>query len=141
MNSILEYLEKTCQKIPNKIAFVCGDDQISFENLRKKAICLGDKIDSETNHMRNKPICIIADRDINALVCMLGCLYSGNYYVLIDSNLPKDRIDKLIDSIDFIKVINCDNKIRNEKMKNILLDVQLEELCFNKDIEERIYEI
>ena len=108
MKTILEYIEQSNKNYPDKIAFINGDNQITFAELRMRSVVIGMKISKLSGNKKRMPICIVAERDIDAIVCMLGCLYSGNYYVLVDSSLPKSRIKSMIKSVDFLGVISDD---------------------------------
>ncbi len=110
MKSILEYLEITTLTNPTKTAFICEENSITFSELEKKSQIFGAYLTKKIYKVKNKPIGIIADKNIDTLICMLACLYTGNYYVIIDSELPLKRIDSMIQSTDFILLINSSNK-------------------------------
>ena len=110
MRNILEYLEETCRRVPDKDAFICEGDRISFSELRRRAFEYGMKLAERAGGVRNRPICVIGEREIDALVCMLGCVYSGNYYVLVDASLPDGRIEAMLESVDFLGAVSCSGK-------------------------------
>lgn len=120
MKSILEYLEKTVLRTPEKTAFVCENDSISFNDLKEKSQIIGVHLAKKLSGVRNEPICIIADRSIETLICMFACLYSGNYYVIVDSALPTERIQLMIESVDFAGVIDCSNGKENIDNSNVI---------------------
>lgn len=100
MINLLEYLENSKDRFPKKNAFIDRDKSITFEELYNIAVKVGGYIcEANKQHNINKPICVIGERGIDVLVCMFGCLYSGNFYVLIDGALPKERIDLMVRSI------------------------------------------
>ena len=111
MNNILEYLEKSNIELPDKIAFINGETSISFSELRRKSALCGKHISELAKGAHGKPICVIAERDIDALICMFGCLYSGNYYVLVDSALPLSRIGSMITAVNFLGTISCNGQL------------------------------
>lgn len=133
MKSILEYLEKTADRFPQKTAFICGDKSITFKELKEKSQVVGVNLSKEISNMRNMPVGIISERNIDALICMFGCLYSGNYYVLIDANLPKERIEIMTGSIDFITVIDCLNQMNK-------IEYSINTLNYNNLINKNIVE-
>ena len=107
VRNILEYLEKTAERLPDKAAFVCGEDTITFSELRRKAAAYGMRIAKAAGFLTRRPVCVIGGRDINSLVCMLACVYSGNFYVPVDSSLPDARIEKMLGAVDFIGAVSC----------------------------------
>lgn len=111
MKNILEYLEQTCRKVPDKEAFVCEDDRISFAELRERAFSFGMQLSQYAEGTVNRPVCVIGEREIDALVCMLGCVYSGNFYVLVDASLPQARIESMLESAGFLGAVSCSGKL------------------------------
>lgn len=107
MRNILQYLEKTAARLPDKTAFVCEEDRITFSELRRKAALYGMRIARDAGFEKRRPVCVIGERDINALICMLACVYSGNFYVLVDAGLPRARIEKMLEVVDFIGAVSC----------------------------------
>jgi amino acid adenylation domain-containing protein len=124
MRNIVEYLEQTYRNYPEKEAFVSGENSITFAELRRRSVLCGKAISELSHYQKRMPVCVIADRDISALICMFGCLYSGNYYVLVDSSLPEARIQTMIDSVGFLGVLSC-NGTRYDNSK----------LCFSENAE------
>ena len=51
------------------------------------------------NGKRNMPIAVFDNRNIGTLTGMFSVLYSGNYYVVLDSNSPAERLQKILDVI------------------------------------------
>lgn len=113
MRNILEYLEETCRKVPDKDAFICEEDRISFSELRRRAFAYGRIVAAAAGGAVNRPVCVIGEREIDALVCMLGCVYSGNFYVLVDASLPDERIGSMLASVDFLGVVSCSGRTYN----------------------------
>lgn len=122
VKNILEYLEKSAERVPDKTAFVCEGDKITFSQLRQRAAAYGMRIARDAGFVTRRPVCVIGERDINALVCMLACVYSGNFYVLVDSSLPKARIEKMLDVVDFIGAVSCSGE-RYENGRLLFSDV------------------
>ena len=120
--NILEYLENTARRLPDKVAFVCEEDRITFSELRRRAASYGMQIAKDAGFQTRRPVCVIGERDINALICMLACVYSGNFYVLVDSSLPRARIEKMLDIVDFIGAVSC-SKERYESGRLLFSDV------------------
>lgn len=122
MRNILEYLEKTAKRVPEKAAFVCGDDLITFSELRRRAAAYGMRIAEMAGHVTRRPVCVIGERNIDTLVCMLACVYSGNFYVPVDASLPKARIEKMLDQVDLIGAVCCGGE-RYENDRLLFSDV------------------
>ena len=46
-----------------------------------------------------KPIAVIAERSVKNLAAMFGVLYSGNFYTVIDSEMPPERVKAIFDTL------------------------------------------
>lgn len=47
-----------------------------------------------------KAVAILIDKNCNCIDSMLGTLYAGNFYVVVDVHSPKDRIINILSSLD-----------------------------------------
>lgn len=95
MTNVLEYLEMSANDYPDKTAVSYVDESYSFSQLKLLSQRLGNTIDRSGK--RNCPIGVIADRKITTLVYFFACVYSGNYYVPIDPEMPEEKKRMIID--------------------------------------------
>lgn len=128
MANILDYLETSKEKYPNKVAFSYKNTTITYNELYEKSVEYGEKYSNILDGEINKPICILADRGIDVLPYMFGCLYSGNFYVLIDSALPAARISDMVSSISPICVVGEGNVINILRRDNNIIYASYDEL-------------
>ena len=98
MENVLEYFEETCRKFPDKQAVSMGNQSMTFAEMHSLATRLGARIKKTGT---NRPIGVFADRSIEPAVWYLAVLYSGNFYVPIDPDMPKEKIQAIIDDTDF----------------------------------------
>jgi amino acid adenylation domain-containing protein len=103
--NVLEYLETSNLKFPNKTVFVDEDTQISYSTLTAYAKSIGTIILDKTNNASRQPIVVFVDRNIESLVLFMGVAYSGNFYVPIDKQMPKMRIELILDTLKPIATI------------------------------------
>lgn len=95
--NILEYLDYSSKNYPNKIAFSDGECSIRFSELKKIADSIGSHISN--NHGTNEPIVVFMGRTPKSIAAYLGVVTSGNYYVPIDPDIPKDRIEHIFNTL------------------------------------------
>lgn len=88
---LIDQLDEICKKFPDKIAIVDKEKKITFRELRHKARSFGFFI-RENFSFENEPIMVEASRDLETIICFFAILYSGNFYVPIDCEMPYDRI-------------------------------------------------
>lgn len=89
--NVLEYLEDSCKKNPNKTALIDLEGTLTYEEVEQGAKAVGTGICRMLPKMR-QPVMVFSDRDKACLVSFLGVVYSGNFYVPVDINMPKARI-------------------------------------------------
>lgn len=105
MKNILERLENSAAKFANKIVFAeNGSSQrgISYSDfvLQCKKVASDDSfMNVAGGGLKNNPIAVFDNRNINTLVGMFGVVYSGNFYIVLDSNSPVERLQKIVDII------------------------------------------
>lgn len=146
--NVLEYLEDSVKKYPNKVAFTDSNNQYTYTEFWLAARKIATQICCETNKI-NRPIAILVDRQVESLIGFMGILYSGNYYVPIDNKMPKQRIEKVLEQIqaEVILHLKSDSELvleltkNNEKIKtinttNCLNDVTEEEIL-EQEIQKR----
>ena len=94
MQNVLEQLELTASRFPEKTAVACEGSRVSFRVLQERASRLGAAIKTEG---RNEPIGVLASRETETLVFFFAALYSGNYYVPIDPDMPAEKKQAILD--------------------------------------------
>ncbi|TKI17943.1 amino acid adenylation domain-containing protein, partial [Lysinibacillus sphaericus] len=91
-----EIFEQQVSKTPNKIAVVCGEETLTYDELNKKSNQLARKLVSlDVNS--DTIVGIIADKSLGMIVGILGVLKAGGAYVPIDPTTPLERITSIID--------------------------------------------
>ena len=81
---------------------------ITYSDFVKDAKLIGTNIIKNTT-VEKQPIVIFIDKTINCLEAMMGVLYSGNFYTIIDTKSPEERAKNIIETLDS-KIIIADNK-------------------------------
>lgn len=90
------------------------NEALTYEELLKRSKETATWLLSDLpEHTRNRPIAVIADRNVWSVVAFMGILYSGNFYVPIDYTMPEERIKLIYDTLDPIKVIDTRAKPGN----------------------------
>ena len=98
--NVLEYLEQAAGKNPDKIIFGDVKEELSsreFMNLAKRA---GTALAEKLHGQRRKPVAVLCDRTIRPLIAFFGAVYSGNFYVPIDRQMPLGRVCAMLETLD-----------------------------------------
>ena len=94
MKNVLEYLQAVVARTPDKTAVADRENRYSFLELSDKARRIAAGI---TPKLKNSPIGVFTDRSADAVVLCLSVLYSGNYYIPIDPDLPRKKLQDILD--------------------------------------------
>jgi len=142
IKNILQLLEDSAKKYPDQIAFVEEKRKISFKCFSEESQKIGYYIYSKINKT-NKPIVIFIDKSINCLEAMMGVLYSGNFYTIIDTKSPNERFESIINTLDPELIVTDEkNKEKLEKYnpKNMPILVLEDSNCITVN-SQVLYEI
>ena len=124
IKNILQCLEETANKYPEKIAFADITREVNYVTFVENAKKIGTYI-SKKQKVTNSPIVIFIDKTVNCLESMMGVVYSGNFYTIIDTKSPIERIENIINTLKPIAVITDEKNIKKAetigKFDNILV--------------------
>lgn len=121
--NILQYLEETAKKYPEKIAFTDTTEKISFKQLETNAKTIGSFLLDKT--IPKKPVVIYMKKGANNLNAFLGAVYAGCFYVPVDSAMPKERVSLILSTLKPSVVIYDDSTEKN------IEELNLQCPCFN----------
>lgn len=96
--NVLEYLEASALKFPEKTALRDENKAYTYGELIKKAKAVGTYL-AEKN-TRNRPVAVLIDRNIESIAMFMGIVYSGNFYVPVDRTLPPKRIQSILSTLE-----------------------------------------
>lgn len=98
--NVLTYLEDSALRVPKKPAFVDESKAITYEDLIQQAKKTGSAISNELKGQIGKPVVVFVDRNLDSIIAFLGVAYSGNFYVPIDIQMPKMRVDLILKTLN-----------------------------------------
>ncbi len=104
MKNILELLETSANSFPNKIAFDDTNKKITYSELKSAAKQVGSALAEQG--FAQEPVAIYIDKSVDVIIAMLGIVYSGNIYTVIDTEMPKERIEKIFSTLKPAAVIS-----------------------------------
>lgn len=104
-NNILEYLDNIVDVHPNKIAYANETDELSFRTVYDNARAIGTFLHDEGRY--KEPVVVFMRKHPSTIVAFLGVVYGGCYYVPIDDEMPKHRIELIFQNLKPGAVI-CD---------------------------------
>ena len=84
--NILEYLEQTVTRVPDKVAFANDTMGITFRETYDQARAVGSFLNNQGFY--KQPVVVFMKKHPTTLVSFFGTIYSGNYYVYIAFKIP-----------------------------------------------------
>ncbi len=97
VTNILEYLEQTVLRLPEKTALADDKLSLTFGQWLQQAESIGTAIAQATNNSIRCAVLVFVDRRIEGLVGAMGAVESGNFYVPIDCKMPFERVRLIAD--------------------------------------------
>ena len=133
--NILDCLERTEKTYSNKLAFVDNKREVTYKELLENSKKIGTYL--STNE-KNQPIAIFIDKTVSCLETMFGVLYSGNFYTVIDTKSPMERINLILNTLEPIKIITDSKNLSKLKSFGIEENICLYEDMLNEKIDEEM---
>ena len=93
--TVVELFEKQVKKTPDNVAVVFEGNELSYEQLNRRANIIANKL-REEGVEREDYVAIIADRSIEMIIGIYGIIKAGGTYVPIDPTYPDERIDFML---------------------------------------------
>lgn len=107
--NLLDYLDGSVERFPEKVAFVGDNEQITFRELKNKAQIIGTYLCKITE--KNEPISVITEKGIETIIVYLGVLYAGCFYAAVDKEMPATRISTIIELTDAGIILTDDKSV------------------------------
>lgn len=92
--NILEYLEDTVKRYPDRPAYKDPSSSYSFVQVWRAARAIGSRIGALK--AERKPIAVLMEKSPAMIVCLLGVVYGGSPYCPIDVSMPLERIRMIL---------------------------------------------
>ena len=102
MKNVLEYFEETTKNFPNKVGFTDSDRKSTFSETMQNAKSIASSL---TTFGTKKAVAVIIDKNCNCIDAMLGALYAGDYYFVVDVHSPQDRIENILSTLGSAVII------------------------------------
>ncbi len=95
--NILEYLEATAPRLPDKVAFSTGKESMTFSEVYTEARAIGSRLCREG--LYGESVVIFMDKHPRTVTAFWGVIYAGCFYVCLDEKMPRARIDAILENL------------------------------------------
>lgn len=136
MNNVLDYLENSYARTPDKIALMDEHSQVTYEQLYMQARGIGSGLAQEG--FRNRPVAVVIRRNIESIILFMGIVYSGNFYVPLDAQMPGERLEKMLDVLQPGAIVGMQEDLASFAQWNT---ISYEKLVQASDNEELLTQI
>ena len=92
-----EYLTATAARIPDKTALVDGKKTLTFGEWLDGAERIGGKLAGMG--VFRQPVAVYMNKSAENLVAFLGIAMSGNFYTVIDTRMPRERVSRIFSTL------------------------------------------
>lgn len=136
--SVIEYLQKTVETYPDKVAVQDAEGSITFRGLWRRAHGLA----AEIGDSKNSPIGVYIPKGCKMVEAFSGISLSGNFYVPLDTKSPASRVESILNTLEAESVIT--DRAHESQLKGfftgkviVMEDIASDESCFDVDLSLR----
>lgn len=103
MNPILDFVRATVDRFPEQVAIADRDQAISYSALWHTASCLGSVIPDT-----GSAVGVFVNRGADTLALFLAAIFSGNFYVPLDPELPAEKLHSILADAEIQTILGDD---------------------------------
>lgn len=107
--NVMEYLEHTVRRVPDKTAYANDEFGLTFQAVYGQSRAIGTFLNK--HNLQKQPIVVFMNRSPKAIAAYYGVIYSGNFYVPLDDEMPRTRIETIVRKINPGAII-CDESTK-----------------------------
>lgn len=103
MINVLEMFERSVHKYGGKTAFADNAEQVTYLEAARLAKRIGSALAAQ--EMERSAVAVLVPKGVKTLISFLGVVYSGNFYVPIDTEMPVDRMTLIFETLHPKRII------------------------------------
>ena len=96
--NILEYLEQTVTQKPDKVAFADENTTLTFSEVYSQARSVATGLHRAGYY--KQPVVVFMRKQPATLAAFFGAIYAGCYYVPLDDEMPRHRIELIFQTLE-----------------------------------------
>lgn len=105
MKNILEFIENSALRYPDKLAVADENGGLTYGQMVKLSRQIGAWIYEKTDGDKNKPVAVLLDKKPESVAAYMGVVYSGNFYVVLDAEMPASRAESILGTLKPVAVV------------------------------------
>lgn len=104
---ILDYLTEVVKKVPEKVAYSNGTEELSFQEVYDQSRSIGSFLANKKSY--KEPVIIFMNKKPKTVAAFFGVIAGGDYYIPIDSEMPENRVQLILLNVK-PKILICDKE-------------------------------
>lgn len=113
-NHVLDYLDRTVERVPDKLAFADDETGYTFRQINDIANGIGTCLHDKGYY--KEPVIVFMRKSPREIATFFAVINGGCFYVPIDEEMPATRIDLILENCT-PRVLICDNQTRSAAEK------------------------
>ena len=118
LTNILQYLEATVERVPDKVAFSDGSESLTFAQLYQTARSVGSSL--LDRQLGGQAVLVAMDKVPSQLAVFFGVIYAGGFYASLDTDMPPIRMNMIRETLDARVLIYDGQKSKSRKAAEAL---------------------
>lgn len=106
-NHVLDYLDVTIKRVPNKIAFANEIESVTFQEVYDQNKAVASFLVNKG--LYKEPVVVFMEKHPKTIIAFFGVIHAGNFYVPIEAEMPSSRIALILENLHPRAMI-CDEK-------------------------------
>lgn len=96
--NILEYLEASARRYPDKTAFAEETRSCTFRQLEERSRSVGSALKARAD--QRFPIPVFMEKGVDTIAAFMGIVQAGAFYVLLDTKQPVFRLQQILETLE-----------------------------------------
>ncbi len=118
---------------PNKVAVINEDKKITYNELKEKALYVCREL-KNIKTKKNELVAVLMEKGWKQIVSVYGILFAGAAYLPLDSENPKDRLEKILENSNTRTVLVSKDYHKNNKWLEKWNCIEIDDGKLEKDI-------
>ena len=98
VTNVLDYLEASAARWPDKEAYIDQNGSLTFGQLRTAARAVGTAVAGLLD--KGSPVAVYMEKSVQSIAAFLGVAEAGCFYIPIDVQMPDQRVRSILDTLE-----------------------------------------
>lgn len=135
-NNVMQWLDNTAKQFADKVAFADAYKELTYGQLNTYAKAIASEL--IRRDIFKKPVVVYMKKGVDVITTFMGIAYSGNFYSPIDTSMPLQRADKILEILNPEIIITTKELAENTTMLACSAEVVIFEDIIKREINENM---